>query len=132
MSGPYSLTRPCPKCPFRSDITPYLRTDRVRDLARALVRSEFACHQTTKPTGDGDRVATKDSIHCAGALILLEKEKLPSQMMRICERVGLYDPTTMDMTSAVYDSWDEMIQAHESQEEREREESSGSQRRRRA
>jgi hypothetical protein len=33
---PYSLTTPCPKCPFRTDVPPYLTCARVVEIARSL------------------------------------------------------------------------------------------------
>jgi hypothetical protein len=92
---PYGLTSPCAHCPFRKDIQAYLTEDRVREIEQSLVRSEFPCHETTVDSEDEDgnsaRIATRDSMHCAGALILLEKEGRSSQMMRIAERLGMYD-----------------------------------------
>ena len=83
----------------------------------SLVRSEFPCHKTTThaddPEGGDYRVNTDAEKHCAGALILLEKEETPSQMMRICERIGMYDRNDLEMDAPVYDTWDEMIEAQE-------------------
>ena len=52
--------------------------------------------------------------HCAGALILLEKLNLPSQMMRIAERLGMYDRRKLDMLAPVFDSFVAMIKAQPS------------------
>lgn len=97
--GPYSLTSPCKECPFRNDIKPYIREARVREIERSLVRSEFPCHKTPET-------------HCAGALILMEKEGRSSQMMRIAERLGMYDRTKLNMNAPVYESFRAMVQAH--------------------
>lgn len=101
--GPYSMTTPCDNCPFRSDVDPYLRHDRVREIERGLERGEFPCHKTTKYNDEGETVESKNGIHCAGALILMMKEDRSSQMMRIAYRLGMFDP--------VYDSFDEMEEA---------------------
>lgn len=102
----YTKTAPCDNCPFRSDRPFHLGRGRVREIRAGLVRGDFPCHKTTVATADGDEMrATEKSLHCAGALILLEKLEEPSQMMRICERIGLYDRTKLDMTAPVYDSW---------------------------
>lgn len=58
-------------------------------------------------------VSTDDSRHCAGALILLEKIERPSQMMRIAERLGIYDRFKRDMDAPVYESFERMIEAQE-------------------
>ena len=111
----YCKTTPCADCPFRNDRPGYLTRARVRDMERGLDRGEFPCHKTTVPEvegdGEGARVATADSLHCAGALILMEKLERSSQMMRIAERLGMYDASKLDMDAPVYDSFDEMIEA---------------------
>lgn len=109
----YELRSPCPKCPFRSDITPYLTRGRVEEFGNG----EFACHCTTEASEDengiGERVETEKSQHCAGMLIMLEKMERPHQMMRICERLGFYDRTKLNMNAPVYDCLEDMIEAQE-------------------
>ncbi len=111
----YEKTTPCENCPFRSDVRPYLKKARVLEIERGLVRGDFPCHKTTVPTegedGEGDLRATENSQHCAGALIILEKMERPSQMMRICERLGLYDARKLNMAAPVYDSFRQMVNA---------------------
>ncbi len=108
----YDKTTPCDNCPFRSDKPFHLSRGRVREIQAGLVRGGFPCHKTTVPCEDEDGSAnlraTDKSQHCAGALILLEKLETPSQMMRICERIGLYDATKLNMAAPVYDSWGAM------------------------
>lgn len=113
---PYSLKTPCPNCPFRTDVKPYLSPERVDEIRIGLERGEFPCHKTLDyDTEDGEEsVETEKTAHCAGALILLEKEGTPSQMMRICERLGMYDRRKLDMDAPVFDSWDEMAAAQPS------------------
>ena len=117
----FDMKRPCAKCPFRNDITPYLRVDRIEEIIDAITRLQqtFACHETTVPSDsdddddDGEMIVTKDNQHCAGALIFLEHMEAPNQMMRICERLGEYDRTALHMDSPVYDDLDTMIEAYE-------------------
>lgn len=109
----YALIKPCKNCPFRTDITAYLTPERVDEIEASLINSEFPCHKTTE-WGDGDEedyTPTGSEEHCAGALILLEKLERPSQMMRICERLGIYDRRKLDMNAPVYDSFEEMRDA---------------------
>jgi hypothetical protein len=114
----FDLRRPCPGCPFRTDVEPYLRTGRVGELEDALLRqqSTFSCHKTvdygraeSEDDPDDDQIAhyrpDAGEQHCAGALILLEKLERPNQMMRVCERLGAYDRTKLDMAAPVYDSF---------------------------
>lgn len=110
----YTLTTPCAKCPFRTDVQPYLSPERVRQISRSLVRGEFACHRTTEHDDEtGEPVETGGEIHCAGALILMEKENRSSQMMRIAERLGMYDASALAMDAPVYASFHDMIEAQE-------------------
>lgn len=115
---PYGLTKPCDDCPFRTDVRPYLRAERVFEIQQSLVHAEFPCHKTTwakgaERAGDGTYIRSGKEMHCAGALILLEKLEQPSQMMRICERLGMYDRRKLDMTAPVYDTFEDMAQAQE-------------------
>jgi hypothetical protein len=111
---PYGMTTPCAQCPFRNDIPAYLTPERVVEIDAALVQSEFHCHKTTEHDDEsGEAVNSGKEIHCAGALILLEKMERPSQMMRIAERLGMYDRTKLDMAAPVFESFDEMVEAQE-------------------
>jgi hypothetical protein len=119
---PYRLKKPCAKCPFRTDIRPFLRPDRVDEIEAALEGGEFPCHETVdyescpEDEEGGVDVEARDpqgEAHCAGALILLEKLNRPSQMMRISERLGMYDRRKLDMAAPVFDSFEEMREAME-------------------
>lgn len=107
--NPYRGVRPCAKCPFRADVVPYIRGARASQIARSLLEGGgFTCHETTvhdDPDGDGgDLVAGPKEMECAGALITLEKGEGANQMMRIAERIGLYDAERLAMDSPTYDS----------------------------
>ena len=92
----YTKTDPCADCPFLRG-TEHAYTDR---RLMQFARGEFPCHKTAK-LEDGGFMATKTSVHCAGALIYLEKRNKPNQMMRICERLGMYDHTKLNMGADV-------------------------------
>lgn len=108
----FDLVQPCDNCPFRNDIRPYISAGRIEEIRDALDRTTFSCHKTVlyddQETRDGDKTQ-----HCAGALILMEKENHQGQMMRIAERLGLYDHRKLKMDSPVYDSFEDMICAAE-------------------
>lgn len=110
-SDPFRLRRPCALCPFRTDVIPYLTRARVESLDVALEQQTFTCHETLTRDGEGELTHAKDSAHCAGALILLEKLQRPSQAMRIAERFRLYDRTKLDMDAPVYVSFRAMARA---------------------
>lgn len=106
----YDLRTPCASCPFRSDIRPFIRAARVKEIINS--NAEFACHKTCDyDEDDGGSVGPKAQ-HCAGLLILLEKIGRPHQMMRICERLGLYDASKLDMDAPVYESKVDAVKAH--------------------
>lgn len=113
----YRLIRPCPRCPFRTDIAPYLTAARAQEIATDVASgATFYCHETTvldESDEDGSRMTEdENSAACAGALILQEKMGQPNQMMRIAGRIGAYDPTTLDMNAPVYESWGDWQQSY--------------------
>ena len=92
----YKLTTPCKECPFLigSGFT-------YRSLV-AHASGEFPCHKACNLSEEGLYEPKSDKTpHCAGALIFLEKQNNPHQMMRICERIGMYDRTKLDMAANV-------------------------------
>lgn len=97
----YTMTTPCPECPFLKSMSHGYSIRRLREFASG----EFPCHKTADyredDDGSGGFVANSESQHCAGALIFNEKRNQPHQMMRICERFGHYDRTKLDMTAEV-------------------------------
>ncbi len=93
----YNLTTPCAACPF-------LIGNGFTYRSLVLHASgEFACHKACKVDEDEGTFVPRNekTPHCAGALIFLEKQDRPHQMMRICERLGMYDRTKLDMTANV-------------------------------
>jgi hypothetical protein len=100
----FDLVRPCAKCPFRSDIEPYLHAERGWELRKAILNdATFACHETMVETEGGeDMTEGPNSQHCAGVLVILERMKKPNQMVRIAERLGMYDRRKLDMESPCF------------------------------
>lgn len=100
----FDLTRPCADCPFLKVHERAYSMKRLKEFASAGM---FPCHKTAEcqeneedGTSTGYR-ATQESQACAGMLIFNERRGQPNQMMRIAERLGLYDRTKLDMTSDV-------------------------------
>jgi len=84
---------------------------RAKELA--MRDDEFVCHKTGVEDDEGGIVGTDKSMHCAGFLIFREKIEKPSQMMRICERIGVYDARKfVDSPHAaeVIDRWQELCE----------------------
>lgn len=89
----YDMTKPCDECPFTAG-----SGFSVKRLSQ-FASSAFPCHKACKVDEDGNFVPRSDKTpHCAGALIFNEKRDTPHQMMRICERLGLYDRSKLDMS----------------------------------
>lgn len=123
-SDPFALRRPCAHCPFRTDVVgggDYIRRDRAVEIAQSLAQgSDFPCHKTVEHDEDGDHIpgAGRDTF-CAGALIMLEKAGQPNQLMRSAERMGIYDPSRLDMSAPVVGSPHAFIAHHTPEDERE-------------
>ncbi len=109
------LKAPCEDCPFRNDIRPYLTTERVEEITDSVFYQDksFSCHKHNEFDDYGGVREGKNSQHCAGVLIMLEKANNPNQMMRIAERLGMYDRTKLNMDAPVDDSPEEMIERME-------------------
>ena len=94
----YTMTTPCDTCPFTERLAHGFTLKRLNEFAQG----EFPCHKTADEDEENSEfVATEDSVHCAGALIFLEKRKKTHQMMRIMERLGKYDFSKLDMKASV-------------------------------
>jgi hypothetical protein len=92
----YLLRTPCDACPFLNGMS--FTLTRLREFASG----EFPCHKTARLDENIGYVSKGDkSQHCAGALIFLEKQNAPHQMMRIMERMGYYDRSKLDMDAPV-------------------------------
>src|SRR5690242_1901804 len=94
----YTMTTPCDQCPFLDNAQ--MRHGFPMSRLREFASGEFPCHKSADGSS-GEYLATTDSVHCAGALIFNEKRDRPHQMMRICERLGFYDMTKLNMSAPV-------------------------------
>lgn len=99
MSGPhpFALTTPCSQCPFLASRPVPLRPGRVREIEQSLDQHVFPCHKLLP-----------NRVFCAGALIVMEKNRLSGNAMRMGERLGLYDPEKLDMEAPVFENFDAM------------------------
>lgn len=101
----FNRTKPCKTCPFRTngDALRLLGRERAQEISDSLLEDgTFSCHD------DIDLQESKRQ-HCAGATIILEKLNRPNQMMRISERLRLYDRDALCGHSETFDDFDEWI-----------------------
>lgn len=108
---PFAVARPCRDCPFTRDAAAVrLTRDRVREIAGNALSWDgrsFSCHATVNY--DGERPRQHNAAHCAGSLIFSLKHGVETQMMRIAERLQLFDARRLRGQSRVFDSLDEML-----------------------
>lgn len=107
----FDLKKPCANCPFRTDITFYLDTERVEEICDAIANRDktFQCHKTIKRDDEGHAIPGKVDQHCAGALIMLEHMQASNNMLRIAYRLGIYDKRKLDMNAPVFRHSRDMI-----------------------
>jgi hypothetical protein len=94
------MTNPCDQCPFLTKMKRGFTLARLKEFAS----KEFPCHQTASIIEDeeiSEYHANANSVHCAGALIFNEKRGFANQMMRIGERIGIYDASKLNMKADV-------------------------------
>jgi hypothetical protein len=102
MAMRFDLKTPCKDCPFikGSSTNTTLAEGRLEGIVDDIRNDmTFACHKTLeKPKSEQQ--------HCGGALIFLEKENRPNQMMRIAERFGKYDYKKLNTDADIIDGND--------------------------
>jgi hypothetical protein len=111
---PFALKQPCADCPFRCDRPAFLSPGRAEEIADALgAGSSLNCHKTLDYGNEKGRgESTAKTAFCVGALVTLEKQRTPNQLMQIGERLGLYRPQEMNLDAPVYGSLPEWVAAH--------------------
>ena len=106
----FNLINPCKDCPFRTDKPNqqhWLGEARAEEICQSLINKQqtFQCHKTLDLPKDKHQ-------HCAGAMIMLEHIQKPNQMMRIAERLGMYDHTKVNMNAPVFTNPEDFIEFH--------------------
>lgn len=109
-----NLKRPCRDCPFKNDVSyqrGWLGAQRSKEIINTLFVRDgtFACHKTI-----GGHESKQQ--HCAGAMILMERQGKANQYMRIMERVGMYDRNALDMNTPVFDTPEQFVAWHSGSE----------------
>lgn len=94
----FKLKKPCPGCPFLKNSPTGLHPDRLPSIVEDLHNGDvFYCHKTidygkqfNEETDEFIKDVEKNQF-CAGAMIYLEKQKAPNQIMQIAGRLGYYN-----------------------------------------
>lgn len=108
------LKSPCAECPFKNDLSHqrgWLGQRRAISIINSLFNKDesFTCHKTLDLTD-------RKQQHCAGAMILMEREGRANQYMRIGERTGRYDRNKLNMDGPVFDNREQFIDWHSGSE----------------
>lgn len=120
----FKLKKACKDCPFRKEVNLNLTAERKRNIAESLVHGNktFSCHKTVDYStrfdseGNDAQVSSKTEQHCAGALIFVEQVGTPNLMIQIAQRLGLYNPDEIDRDVDIFESVEEMVNAHGTKE----------------
>ncbi|WP_413432632.1 hypothetical protein [Crateriforma spongiae] len=102
----FDRKKPCQTCPFRvgGKALRHLGFELAEEIAESLMSDQtFTCHD------DINKPDSKKQ-HCVGAMLILEKQDRPNQMMRIMERIGAYDRHALVGADDVFEDFDEWIE----------------------
>jgi len=102
----FKRKKPCKTCPFRTNEegVRYLGQKRAEEITDTLLGDEtFTCH-------DDLGLTIMERQHCVGAMLMLEKQQQPNQMMRIAGRLGEYKPDELTGADEVFDDFEDWIE----------------------
>lgn len=107
----FDRKRPCANCPFATDQAHLygLSGARVQEILDAPA---FQCHKTVNYEAYDDPEGRQGDTpqQCAGLMALLHAEGRPSQIMQVGERLGAFDPESLEM-SRTFSSIDAFLEA---------------------
>jgi hypothetical protein len=107
----YTMTIPCSECPFRRDRAGFLKRERAQQIANDLLAEgdqcrPFVCHKTIGLLGDNEQ-------HCAGALIIMEKNHQSNLVMALAQRYAGLNLAKLDVGHPhVFHKMKEFIEHH--------------------
>lgn len=106
----FDRIKPCKTCPFLTggEGLRHLGKKRAEGIVRSVRdrQETFTCH-------DDLGKAESERQHCVGIMLMLEKINKPNQMMRICERMGMYDRTKLVGADTVFDDFGDWVDAQD-------------------
>jgi hypothetical protein len=103
------MKKPCDKCPFRIDVTPFLHPERAYDIAVGASNpyNDFHCHKTIEHDDDGNGYAVENSKQCAGFLTMRARETKQGVPKGFEPDFDNVYEDAWDMESAYQEKWDE-------------------------
>lgn len=106
----FDLKKPCGGCPFLKENNLRLSRRRKQKFVNDIVKKEYAfvCHRSTK---DYSGKSGKEN-HCAGALIIMKKNKIHNMVTRIATAIGGYNPDLLKMDSPVFDNFEDFVETY--------------------
>lgn len=103
------ISPPCQHCPFRARYTgerDYLRPGRRLEIVESVMEGgTFPCHETTTHDNDGNYVHSPKETDCVGLDIVMARDALDGQMVRIRERIGMLDTPRLLHASRKLSMW---------------------------
>ena len=114
----YNLKRPCTYCPFRTDCRKgWLGKIRAVEIVNSLSSDRtFACHKTLREDNEGNTFVDNDSQHCAGALLVLDKEPgglFSNLLIRLAARFGGFKLEQLDQKATTFNSFKDFVNHHQ-------------------
>lgn len=71
--------------------------------------TSFPCHKTVDYDDDDKVHIPPKAQQCAGVMIILHRENRHNDVMQLAQRLGLFEPSRLDMNAPVYQSTAEAI-----------------------
>lgn len=108
------VSTPCPLCPFRHDVVPYIRAERVQEIWDAAQRgTHFVCHETVDyDLPDGAQDPGRRA--CAGFMVLAHREGIAHGLtiVQVAERLTGHRFDALRGAATVYATVAAMVEAH--------------------
>lgn len=117
----FDLKTPCKNCPFRTDKTGirFACRERAEEIEESAYRNGFPCHLSAHDNSDeddenGGYVATENSQHCVGYIIMQIKEGYDSAWPGINNDYDLLDKLTgqVNLDAPVFENSDDFFKAN--------------------
>lgn len=112
----FDLKRPCNNCPFRKGQGEHFQLSRPR--LREIRRGDaFQCHKTVdyEHFDNPEKRAGDRPQQCAGLMAVLLRENRMNSIMQVAERIGGVDFSGVDPDNEAYESWADVLAAHDAE-----------------